>query len=110
MRAHDDLSRRRLRATKRCPARSRFDSLEGRLLLATFTVTTTSDAGAGSLREAVVQANASADGGGGAADRIGFDIPGSGTQTIAPLSALPASTGRVVIDGTSQPGYSGTPL
>ena len=31
-------------------------------------------------------------------------------QTIAPLSALPAITNPVLIDGWSQPGYSGTPL
>ena len=31
-------------------------------------------------------------------------------QTIAPLSPLPAITGPVLIDGESQPGYSGTPL
>ena len=31
-------------------------------------------------------------------------------QTIAPLSALPAITQPVLIDGWSQPGYAGTPL
>ena len=31
-------------------------------------------------------------------------------QTIAPLSALPAITKPVLIDGFSQPGYAGTPL
>ena len=31
-------------------------------------------------------------------------------QTIAPLSPLPAITSPVLIDGESQPGYSGTPL
>ena len=31
-------------------------------------------------------------------------------QTIAPLSALPAITNPVLIDGFSQPGYGGTPL
>ena len=31
-------------------------------------------------------------------------------QTIAPLSALPAITQAVLIDGFSQPGYTGTPL
>ena len=38
-----------------------------------------------------------------------FDI-GSGTQTIAPSSALPQITHAVVIDGTSQTGFSGSPL
>src|SRR5262249_39280347 len=41
---------------------------------------------------------------------IDFGIPGSGVKTISPLSALPAITNQVTIDGTSQPGYSGTPL
>ena len=31
-------------------------------------------------------------------------------HTIAPLSALPAITQSVLIDGFSQPGYTGTPL
>ncbi len=31
-------------------------------------------------------------------------------QTIIPLSSLPAITNPVLIDGTSQPGYAGTPL
>ena len=41
----------------------------------------------------------------------GFDIPGSGTGpfTISPASALPPLSHPAVIDGTSQPGYSGTP-
>ena len=41
---------------------------------------------------------------------IDFDIPGTGPQIIAPLSALPTITATVTIDGTSQPGYSGKPL
>ena len=43
-------------------------------------------------------------------DSITFDIPGTGTQTIALTSALPAITNSVAIDATSQPGFSGTPL
>ena len=31
-------------------------------------------------------------------------------QTIAPLVALPVITDSVIIDGTTQPGYAGTPL
>ena len=38
-----------------------------------------------------------------------LSIPGQGVQTIAPLSALPAITQPVLIDGFSQPGYAGTP-
>ena len=70
-----------------------------------FTVTTTADAGPGSLREAILAANAQA-----GLDSILFAIPGAGPHTISPLSPLPALTGPTVINGTSQPGYAGTPL
>ncbi|MBD0341271.1 MAG: DUF4347 domain-containing protein, partial [Microcoleus sp. Co-bin12] len=67
--------------------------------LATFTVTNTNDAGPGSLRDAITQANAVA-----GADIINFNIPGAGVQTIAPLMALPPITTAVSINGFSQPG------
>ena len=54
---------------------------------ATFTVTTTADAGAGSLRAAIIAANGSP-----GWDIINFNIPGAGVQTIFPLSQLPALT------------------
>ncbi len=81
--------------------RLRLESLEGRRLLATLTVTTTADSGAGSLREAIVVANAST----GVPDDIVFNIPTSdagfnlegnapGNQwwTIKLQSSLPAIT------------------
>lgn len=40
---------------------------------------------------------------------IRFEI-GSGQQTISPLTPLPMITDEVTIDGTTQDGYSGTPL
>src|SRR6185503_13327054 len=43
------------------------------------------------------------------ADAITFNIPGSGVHTIAPLSALPAITDPLTIDGASQPGYAAVP-
>ena len=48
-------------------------------------------------------------------DVIIFDIPASdavlgGTYTIALMAALPTITVPVTIDGTSQPGYEGTPI
>ena len=70
----------------------------------TFMVTNTSDSGPGSLRQAILDANA-----GPAINNINFDI-GSGPQTIAPLSVLPDITNPVIIDATTQPGYAGTPL
>lgn len=65
-------------------------------------VTNSNDSGAGSLRDAITQANNTA-----ALDTITFDIPGAGPHTIALLSALPVLTYPVVIDGLSQPGASG---
>src|SRR3954470_9795176 len=70
----------------------------------TFTVTTSNDSGAGSLRDAITQANATK-----ALDSIHFSI-GSGAQTISPASPLPVLTAPVSIDGATQPGYAGTPL
>jgi hypothetical protein len=68
------------------------------------TVTNTNDNGLGSLRQAILAANSNP-----GADTIRFSI-GSGARTITPLSPLPAITGPVTIDGTTQPGYAGTPL
>jgi hypothetical protein len=68
---------------------------------ATFTVTTNADAGAGSLRQAITDANAAA-----GADTIAFSIPGTGPHTIAPASALPAITQPLTIDGYTQAGSS----
>src|SRR4051794_22801346 len=62
-------------------------------------VTTTADSGTGSLRQAILNANATA-----GADVIDFNIPGSGVQTIAAQTPLPAITETVTVDGYSQPG------
>ena len=66
----------------------------------TFTVVNTNDSGAGSLREAINQANLAATTG---ADAIQFAITNLST-TISPSSELPAITDRVTIDGYTQPG------
>jgi len=75
--------------------------LENRCLPSVFTVTTTADAGPGSLRQAILDSN-SVPGG----DLIQFAIPGMGLHTIQPLSALPEVSDSVRIDGYSQPGSS----
>ena len=67
----------------------------------TFTVTNTNDDGPGSLRQAILDANARA-----GADAIKFNIAGSGVNTISPSSALPGIKQAVTIDGYSQPGSS----
>jgi uncharacterized repeat protein (TIGR01451 family) len=66
---------------------------------ATFTVTNTADTGAGSLRQAITEANASV------GNTIAFAIPGPGPHLIAPASALPGiSKDDTTIDGCTQPG------
>ena len=77
------------------------EQFEDRLAPATFTVTNTSDAGAGSLRQAILDANANL-----GTDVVTFNIAASGVQSIRPGSALPAITDPVIIDGYTQPGAS----
>ena len=72
---------------------------------ATFVVTSTADAGLGSLRQAIQSANSLP-----GPDLIQFNIPGTGVHTIVAGSDLPFVTDSLTIDGTSQPGYSGKPL
>jgi hypothetical protein len=62
-------------------------------------VTNTNVAGAGTLREAILDANASGD-----PDTIAFAIPGAGPHAIVPATRLPTLEGVLVIDGFTQPG------
>jgi hypothetical protein len=91
------------------------EQLETRDAPAVFTVTTTADSGTGSLREAITRADSQR-----GEDVIAFAIPttdpgfvdanGNGIYepgdywSIAPLTALPAITEAVTVDGWSQPG------
>ena len=73
---------------------------------ATFTVTNTNDSGAGSLRQAILDANNAA-----GADTIAFNVSGAGCDgsgicTIAPTSGYNTLTGTVLVDGYTQPGAS----
>ncbi|MEQ1861587.1 MAG: hypothetical protein ABMA13_16825, partial [Chthoniobacteraceae bacterium] len=71
-----------------------------------FVVTNTNDTGTGSLRQAILDANALA-----GLDTITFNIPGgAGPRVIQPLTLLPAITDSVVIDGYSQPSASANTL
>jgi hypothetical protein len=70
-----------------------------------FDVKNTADAGVGSLRQAILDANASP-----GFDTIKFSIPGAGPHTISLTSSLPAITDPIEINGMSQPGYGGTPV
>src|SRR5262245_37208041 len=74
-------------------------------LAATFTVTTTNEAGAGSLRQAILDANASP-----AADDIAFAIAGAGPHVIALASRLPDITQPLTIDGFTQQGAAANTL
>jgi parallel beta-helix repeat protein len=83
------------------------EPLEARIAPAAFIVTTTADSGPGSLRQAILDANALK-----GSDSITFSIPG--TSIIAPLTHLPAITdtifvngNRISIDGTRTLGADG---
>ena len=87
---------------------------------ATITVNSTADSAvsgdrACTLREAIANANADADTTGGDCaagagnDMIAFAIA-SGPQSIAMTGALPAISDPLVIDGTTQPGFTTTPI
>ncbi|WP_439630005.1 hypothetical protein [Gemmata sp.] len=81
------------------------EPLEDRLAPATFTVTSVDNVGEGTLRNAIIRANATP-----GADTITFAI-GTGLQQIRVMTTpLPAITDRVNINGRSQPGYAGLPL
>ena len=68
---------------------------------ATYTVTNTANSGAGSLRQAIIDANNSSD-----SDTITFNISGAGPHTITLTTELPSITNPVIIDGLTQPGAS----
>jgi hypothetical protein len=70
-----------------------------------FSVMNAADAGAGSLRQAILDSNNTP-----GLNTIAFDINNGGAVEIQPLSALPDITNPVIIDGTTQPGFSGAPL
>ncbi len=77
-------------------------------LLNAFTVTNTNDSGAGSLRQAIIDANALA-----GTDTIQFNIGGplvGGVHTINLASALPTITDSVIVNGWSEPDFTSTPI
>jgi len=65
----------------------------------TFVVTNTNTSGAGSLGQAILDANNNP-----GPDVITFNIPGSGVQTISLTNQLPQITDPVTINGYTQPG------
>ncbi|HKX62849.1 MAG TPA: hypothetical protein VJS65_13410, partial [Verrucomicrobiae bacterium] len=71
----------------------------------TFTVVNANDNGAGTLRQAILDANATP-----GIDTIAFNIPPGGSTSITITSATFVVTDPVVIDGTTQPGFASTPV
>lgn len=78
---------------------------------ATFTVINTNDSGAGSLRQAILDANAA-----GGSSTVNFNIPGAAPQIIVPTTFnsttppraqvyQPLTNDSIIIDATTQPGY-----
>jgi hypothetical protein len=100
MRSITSLFRRRPAVLRRRSAPLRPEALESRAMLATFTVTNLLNAGDGSLRWAIHQANANA-----GADDIAFEVAG----TVPLSTALPAIIDAVAIDGSTAPGFTGSP-
>ncbi|MCX6927648.1 MAG: carboxypeptidase regulatory-like domain-containing protein, partial [Verrucomicrobia bacterium] len=72
----------------------------------TFVVKTTAADGPGSLRQAIVDANATLV----SVSLIRFAIPGSPPFTILPLTPLPDIARPVVLDATTQAGYTNLPV
>lgn len=70
-----------------------------------FAVTNINDGGSGSLRQALLDANAAP-----GSDSISFNIQGSGPHRIVINSELPLVGDGITIDGTTQPGFVGVPL
>ena len=68
-----------------------------------YMVVNTSPSDPGSLQQAILNANANAD-----LCAIVFQISGTGPFTISPTNLLPVITNSVIIDATTQPGYTST--
>lgn len=78
--------------------------VEGRTSV--YYVVNTNDSGAGSFRSAITNANATA-----GTNYIFFNLPGEVPHVLAPKSPYPVITRYpLIIDATTQPGYSGRPL
>ncbi len=80
------------------------------------TIVNTNDSGQGSLREFIENANALSNtnlaqaGMTAGIETSIFQIPGAGPFSIQPATALPTVTDPVVLDGTTQPGWTSAPI
>ena len=84
---------------------SEFSACYGMTIGSAFAVTNLNDSGAGSLRQALLAANLDPD-----LNTISLNVPGPGPFSIALASALPVITAPVIIDATTQPGFSNKPI
>ena len=98
-------SRRLPRTTRQRAIRPTLETIESRLLLTTYFVGNVGNSGEGTLRQAILDSNANTT----QVNVIDFAIT-LGSPSIAPTTPLPTITQSVVIDGTSQSGYVGTPI
>ncbi len=75
-----------------------------------YVVTTAADAGAGSLRQAILDANTYEIGNPGVGQTITFNIAGAVPHVITTVTPLPTVLATVSIDGYSQPGAAEGPI
>jgi hypothetical protein len=97
--------KKRRRVRRRYPRALAAEPLEPRTLLTLFTVTSTADEGPGTFRQALYDAAGSS-----GAHAIHFNIAPGGRQRITIKWDLPKISKSLTIDGTTQPGYAGSPL
>ena len=102
-------------ALRKQERRRRFqvESLEGRQMLSTFTVTSNADSGTNSLRWAITQSD-NTPSTATSPNVINFNLGGTGLmasqRTISVLSQLPAITQPVTLNATTEAGYNGLPI
>lgn len=93
------------------PDHDNYDAFVFRIAPDLLTVNSTDDTNDGNcdshctLREAITASNDTA-----SQQTIVFNIPGAGVKTIQPANMLPTISDPVIIDGTTQPGFNGTPI
>ncbi len=74
-------------------------------ILSPFVVRNTNPSGAGSLHQAMMRSNQVP-----GQQTVSFDIPGTGPFIISLTETLPNIVDPIIVDGTTQPGYAGSPL